>query len=111
MLKEREPENKSKFDVSGLRAGMMLSTAGLTLALSVGIGVGIGILLDRWLKTNFLVIIFTLVGVAAGFRELIRTVIRANEEQERLDAEERRERQAAARAPRKGVEVEEERSE
>src|SRR4051812_37178607 len=98
-MKEREPENKSKFDVSGLRVGMMLSTAGLTLALSVGIGVGIGIFLDRWLKTNFLVIVFTLIGVGAGFRELIRTVIRANEEQERVDAEERRDRKAAAKAP------------
>lgn len=110
-MKEREPESKSKLDVSGLRAGMMLSTAGLTLALSVGIGVGIGILLDKWLKTNFLVIVFTLVGVAAGFRQLVRTVIRANEEQERLDAEERRERKAAAKAPETGVEMEKERSE
>ena len=111
-MKEREPENKSKFDVSGLRAGMMLSTAGLTLALSVGIGVGIGIFLDKWLKTNYFVIIFTLVGVVAGFRELIRTVIRANEEQERVDAEERQSRRpAVAKAPETGVEVEVEGSE
>src|SRR5262245_14002963 len=104
-MNEREPENKSKFDVSGLRVGMMLSTAGLTLALSVGVGIGIGIFLDRWLKTNYWVIIFTLLGVGAGFRELIRTVIRANEEQERVDAEERQNRKPAAKAPQAGVEV------
>ena len=72
-----------------------MSTAGLTLALSVAIGVGVGVLLDRWLKTNWLVIVFTLFGVAAGFKQLIQTVIRANAEQERMEAEERQRRRAA----------------
>lgn len=112
MSADREPERKPSFDGSGLRAVAMLSTAGLTLALSVGIGVGIGVLLDRWLKTNWLVIVFTLLGTAAGFRELIRTVIRANEEQEKADADARRrpasKKEALGRA---GVDVDESRSE
>jgi F0F1-type ATP synthase assembly protein I len=73
----------------GARTALMLSTAGLTLALSIAVGVGIGVLLDRWLGTNWLVIVFTLLGVFAGFRELIRIVIRANAEQEAQEAEER----------------------
>jgi hypothetical protein len=48
--------------------------------------------------------------VGAGFRELIRTVIRANEEQERVDAEEKQRRSAERKAPQAGVEVEEEAS-
>jgi hypothetical protein len=39
------------------------------------------------------VIIFTIVGVAAGFKQLIQAVIRANEEQEALDREERERRE------------------
>jgi F0F1-type ATP synthase assembly protein I len=83
---ERPPQSR------GWRAAAMLSTVGLTLALSVGLGVGLGILLDRWLKTNWLVIVGTLLGVLAGFKQLIQTVIRANAEQEEAEAEERRSR-------------------
>jgi len=90
MTGERDP----KPEYRGLRVAGMLATIGLTLALSIGIGVGMGILLDRWLKTKgLLVIVFTLFGVIAGFKQLIQTVIRANREQEAADAEERRERQ------------------
>ncbi len=85
MSQDRDPQGKYR----GWRTAAMLSTAGLTLALSVGIGIGIGILLDRWLKTNWLVIVFTLIGVAAGFKQLIQTVIRASEEQEAQEAAER----------------------
>lgn len=75
----------------GLRVAAMLSTAGLTLALSVVIGVAIGYFLDRWLNTRgIMVIVFAIVGVIAGFKQLIQIVARANAEQEEADAAERR---------------------
>ncbi|HLH06779.1 MAG TPA: AtpZ/AtpI family protein [Terriglobales bacterium] len=36
----------------------------------------IGVLLDRWLHTGSLYLVGLLVGIAAGFVELIRTVIK-----------------------------------
>jgi F0F1-type ATP synthase assembly protein I len=75
--------------IRNLRTAAMLSTVGLTMALSVAIGVAIGFLLDQAFKTNWLVIVFTVIGVIAGFKQMIQTVSRANEEQEALDREER----------------------
>ena len=77
---------------ASVRTTALLSTAGLTLALSVGVGVGLGLLLDGWLKTNFMVIVFALVGTVAGFRQLILAVNRVNEEQDRQAADEKRRR-------------------
>lgn len=71
-------------DVRGLRTVADLATVGLTLAISVGLGTGIGYYLDQVFKTNWLVIVFTLLGVAAGFRQLVLAVIRANREEERI---------------------------
>jgi F0F1-type ATP synthase assembly protein I len=74
-----------------LRAVALLSGIGLTLALSVGVGIGLGLLVDHYFHTrNWGVIIGAVVGVAAGFQQMIKTVIQANEEQERADAEARR---------------------
>jgi F0F1-type ATP synthase assembly protein I len=42
------------------------------LPLAVAIGYVIGYLLDRWLGTHFFYIVFLLLGIAAGFIELIR---------------------------------------
>jgi len=49
---------------------------GLTASLpaSVVVGYFIGHLLDRWLGTHFLYIVFLLLGIAAGFVQLIRQV-------------------------------------
>lgn len=74
-----------------LRTLATLSVVGLTLALSIGVGIGIGLLLDRWFGTNWLVIVFTILGAIAGFRQLIQAVIRAGREQEAADAARRRE--------------------
>jgi ATP synthase protein I len=69
----------------------MLSTAGLTLALSVVVGVALGYFLDRWLNTRgVLVIVFAIVGVVAGFKQLIQIVSRANAEQDEAEAEDKR---------------------
>ncbi len=85
-----EPRGPRRPDYRSWRLAASLSSVGLTLALSVAIGVAIGIWLDRRFGTSFWVIIFTLVGVAAGFKQLIQAVIRAGREQDAAEAEERR---------------------
>ena len=91
----REPERRGR--LRDLRTAAMLSSVGLTLALSVAVGVGIGYLLDQWLGTNWLVIVFTIVGVAAGFKQLIQTVMRAGVEQDAQEARDRAERRRSER--------------
>lgn len=50
----------------------------LAFALPAATVVGwiLGALLDRWLHTNFLYLVGLLLGIAAGFVELVRTVSR-----------------------------------
>jgi F0F1-type ATP synthase assembly protein I len=49
------------------------STVGLMFPTSIAVGFGIGYLLDSLFKTSpYLLIIFTLYGVAAGFVNLIK---------------------------------------
>jgi len=49
--------------------GVMLPAATIT-------GYFLGLLLDHWFGTHFLYIVFLLIGIAAGFMELIRIVSR-----------------------------------
>ncbi len=54
-----------------------LSTLGITMVVSLAIGLGIGYWLDRWLGTGpWLTMIFALLGIAAGFVNLVRDVKR-----------------------------------
>ncbi len=54
-----------------------LSSIGITLAASIAIGAAIGIALDRWLGTSpWCTIIFFLLGVAAGFWNLLKDLNR-----------------------------------
>ena len=85
MNDDRNNENKPKRDVDrpDWSAVALLSTIGLTLALSVGIGIGLGLLVDGWLKTKGLaVMIGAVLGIAAGFREMVTVVRRANRREE-----------------------------
>jgi ATP synthase protein I len=67
------PEKKKLFDYS---------TVGLMFPVSIAIGLAIGYYLDKWLNTSpYLIIIFTLYGVASGFINLIK-VSRKNEKKE-----------------------------
>lgn len=54
----------------------------LAFALPAATVVGwiIGVLLDRFLHTSFLYLVGLLLGIAAGFVELIRTVIKDEQE-------------------------------
>jgi F0F1-type ATP synthase assembly protein I len=92
MKPEREDRGRE------MRQTAMLSTVGLTLALSIGIGIGLGVLADRYWKTNGVaVVIGTLVGIAAGFRELLRAVLKSARDQEREDARKSDEQDRPAR--------------
>lgn len=49
----------------------MVSSMGISVALAIGIGVWFGLTLDRWFGTKpYLFWIFTLIGIAAGFKNV-----------------------------------------
>ena len=50
-----------------------LSTVGLSFVLAIVMGFGAGYLLDQWLGTNWLWIVFFLFGLAAGVLNVYRT--------------------------------------
>ena len=52
------------------------SQLALTLPAALVVGWLIGVALDRWLHTTWLYLAGILLGIAAGFIELIRTVLR-----------------------------------
>ena len=65
---------------SGLRQMGDLLSMGWNLALCIGVGLTLGVLLDKWLDTRpWGILIFLLLGVAAGFVNLFRTAIRLGE--------------------------------
>jgi hypothetical protein len=80
-----------------LRSALLLSQAGLTLAFASVIGFLGGYYLDQWLHTSpWFVLILGALGVVAGFRELIRTLNRVNQDEEELARAERGRREARA---------------
>ena len=50
------------------------TTLAVMLPAATGVGYVIGRLLDRWFHTDFLYIIFLILGIAAGFVQFIRQV-------------------------------------
>ena len=55
------------------------STVGIQLVLSTFVGFGMGYFLDRFLGTSpWLTAIFLILGIVAGFRELLRVARRQN---------------------------------
>ena len=87
---DQKPESSGRA-ARVLRAGLQASTIGFTLVLATVIGFGMGVVLDRLFHTGFdndlqvgwFTLLFTLLGIVAGFRELIRTVIRLSENEDR----------------------------
>lgn len=73
----------------GFRGGKQLRTArlasvGIELSVSTVVGLLAGRWLDRWLETEpYLSLVGLLIGVVAGFRSLIRTVRKAQQDAER----------------------------
>lgn len=59
----------------------MLAPLGLTLGAATAIGVGLGVLADRWLGSGpWGLILGLLLGVTAGFRQVVRDIRRATRE-------------------------------
>lgn len=52
----------------------LVLSVGMIFPVSIVIGYGIGYLLDRWLGTTWLKIVFLLFGVVAGFVNFVRMV-------------------------------------
>jgi ATP synthase protein I len=58
-----------------------LFSLGLVLPSSIVIGLAIGYYMDKWLGTNpWLLLVFTLLGVASGLFSLIRGIIKLNKD-------------------------------
>jgi len=66
-----EPEKKSAWAQIGQYASL-----GVALPAATVTGYFIGVLLDHWLGTDFLYIVFLLLGIVAGFVEMYRVVSR-----------------------------------
>jgi ATP synthase protein I len=84
--RERSPTPESRStkgdgDRSGMATGLRLSAE---LIAGLLFGLGVGWLLDRWLGTApWLLLVFMLLGIAAGIMNVIRTGNRANESAEK----------------------------
>jgi ATP synthase protein I len=66
-----------------------LSSIALSIPSSIAVGMFFGYWLDKWLKTKpWMIIIFTLLGVASGLMTFIRLVMRYNREDEKRAAAE-----------------------
>lgn len=50
-----------------LKAAALIGQLGLTVVATILVSFGIGWLIDRWLGTNFVRIIFLVLGVGAGY--------------------------------------------
>jgi F0F1-type ATP synthase assembly protein I len=94
----REPKQS---ELRQMSAGLRLAAAGMTLAFSVVIGAGFGYWLDQKYKTTWCTPVFALLGVIAGFREMILAANAAN----RADDAARAERRAASERERDGDET------
>ena len=67
-----------------IRAGGLASTAGIVLVVSTFIGWAFGSWLDGKLGTEpWLMLLFTVMGVAAGFIEMFRIVLQISKEEDK----------------------------
>lgn len=75
--RERTPnvDRKHRPDSFMMQAARYTSIA-MAMPASVFVGYAIGYMLDKWLGTQFLYIVFLLLGVASGFWQLIRELTR-----------------------------------
>ena len=70
MPDERDSSEKKKFAVQIARYGAI----GMMLPAATFIGWLLGTALDRWLGTSWLYLVGLILGIIAGFIELVRTV-------------------------------------
>ncbi len=71
----------------------VLSTVGISMVLATLIGLFVGLKLDAWLGTSpWLTAVFLLLGIIAGFRNLVVYARRGRESLEDMEKEERDDR-------------------
>jgi ATP synthase protein I len=81
----RQARKSSLASTSGLGLGLRIATE---LVSALAVGVGIGLILDHWLGTApWLLILFFILGAAAGMTNLIRTANEADRAQARERAQ------------------------
>lgn len=74
MPRDNRPSKKGRYDktLTTARKMALASTIGLVLVISIFIGYGVGSWLDSKLGTDpWLMLVCTLLGIVAGFHELI----------------------------------------
>ena len=60
--------------------GLSHASIGIEMGASVGVGYWIGMKLDAYFGTSWLMITFTLLGVVAGFRALLKLTLKLQRE-------------------------------
>jgi F0F1-type ATP synthase assembly protein I len=65
------PDRKNPWALVG-----QYTSLAITLPAATAVGYFIGLLLDRFFGTHFLYIVFLLLGIAAGFVQLVRQVLK-----------------------------------
>ncbi len=66
--REGVPLKRIEKDV--VKAFVMVTQIGISMVASIGLAIVIGISLDRWLSTDYWVLVMALVGILAGFRSV-----------------------------------------
>ena len=80
-MNNRETGIVSPKNISNYRKVANISSLAMMLPSSIAIGLLLGYWLDKWLGTKpWLMMIFTLLGVASGLLSLIRGMIKYNKE-------------------------------
>ena len=74
-----EPQSSGPEKKSGLGQMAGLAQLGLIFPAATFVGWLIGTALDHWLHTTWLYLVGLIVGIVAGFVELIRTVSKTND--------------------------------
>lgn len=78
--------NEKKVDKENKKKWAVYSSVGLMFPVSIVVGAGMGYFLDKWLKTDpYLLVIFTLYGVAAAFWNLFKVTKRMSDANEKKD--------------------------
>ncbi len=67
-----DEKRRSNFLIAAAR----YTSIAMTLPAAVFVGYGIGYALDGWLGTTWLKIVFLLLGIASGFVQLFRELVR-----------------------------------
>lgn len=71
------PDDNFKNKANAYKKLYILGTVGIQIVVSVFIGFGMGLMIDRWLNTApWFMLLFIFFGVAAGFLNVYRTLVK-----------------------------------